>query len=338
MTPSASASSKTLFPRSASIAVAAVIVALLIALPFYSDAYTLTTYIRSIYFGFMALSVGLLLGQGGMISLAQTVFFGMSGYVIGLLGVERGYAFPIPELAGLGLVLLTAFIFALVLMRTHGLVFLMLSLALGQICWSFARQNTSLLHGWAGIRGIQAPDLFGLDLSQNSHFYWLSLALFALALLAIWRLIQSPYGLAMNGIRENPRRMSALGYPVFWQRVILFIIAALLAGIGGILAAWSSGIITPSSLHLNRMIWILLIVILGGARYFWGPVLGTLIAVWLDVLISQMTPRYTTVIGIIFVLVIMIAPNGILGVLDQWLRRGKSRHALDKQDPPSSTS
>ncbi len=318
--------------------VAAAIVVWLVTLPLHGDAYTLTTYIRSIYFGFIALSVGLLLGQGGMISLAQTVFFGMSGYVIGLLGVERGHAFPIPELAGLGLVLLTAFIFALVLMRTHGLVFLMLSLALGQICWSFARQNTSLLHGWAGIRGIEAPAPFGLDLTQNSHFYWLSLGLFALALLAIWRLTQSPFGLAMNGIRDNPRRMSALGYPVFWQRVILFVIAALLAGIGGILAAWSSGIVTPSTLHLNRMIWILLIVILGGARYFWGPVLGTLIAVWLDVLISQMTPRYTTVIGVIFVLVIMIAPNGILGVLDQWLRRGKSRGASHKQQPPSSTS
>ncbi len=306
---------------------AAVVVLALAALPVYGDPYTLTTFIRAIYFGFVALSVALLLGQGGMISLAQTVFFGMAGYVIGLLGVERGFAFPIPEIAGLALVLLTAFLFALVLMRTHGLVFLMLTLALGQICWSFARQNTSLLHGWAGIRGIHPPAIPGLDLARHADFYWFSLALFGLALLAVWRLIESPFGLAINGIRENARRMSALGYPVFWQRVILFMIAAVLAGVGGILAAWSTGIVTPSTLHLNRMIWILLIVILGGARHFWGPVLGTVIAVWLDVAISQMTPRYITVIGVIFVLVILIAPNGILGVWSTWSARRKAARA-----------
>lgn len=299
-----------------------------ICLPLYADPYTLTTFIRSIYFGFVALSVTLLLGQGGMISLAQTVFFAMTGYSIGLLGVERGLAFPWPELIGLALVLTTALLFALVLMRTFALVFLMLSLALGQIAWSFARQNSSLLHGWAGFRGIRPPVVAGVDLTRNASFYWLSLALFALALVFVWRLIESPFGLALNGIRDNPRRMKALGFPVYWQRVVLFVLAALLAGVGGILAAWSTGIVTPSALSLNRMIWILLIVILGGARHFWGPVLGTVIAVWLDVVISQVTPRYITVIGVIFALVILVAPNGILGIVDRLVsRRVRARAA-----------
>jgi branched-chain amino acid transport system permease protein len=111
--------------------------------------------------------------------------------------------------------------------------------------------------------------------------------------------------------------MSALGYPVFWLRVTVFLIAALYAGVGGILAAWSSGIITPTALQMSRTIWILLVVILGGAAHFWGPVLGTVIAVWLDVLVSQLTPRYSTVIGVVFLAVILVAPNGILGVLER---------------------
>jgi branched-chain amino acid transport system permease protein len=303
---------------------AAIIVVALVALPAYGGQYTLTTFIRIIYFGFLALSVGLLLGQGGMISLTQTAFFGISGYVVGLLGAERGFPFPIPELAGLALVALAAFLIALVVMRTHAIVFLMLTLALGQICWSFARQNTSLLHGWAGIRDIRPPTIPGFDLAQNANFYWMSLVLFGLGLFLLWRLVESPFGLALNGIRESPRRMSALGYPVFWLRVAAFVIAALYAGIGGILAAWSSGIVTPTAMQLSRMIWILLIVILGGSQFFWGPVVGAVIAVWLDVIISQLTPRYNTVIGIVFVVVILLAPNGILGV---WKKISAKRRA-----------
>jgi branched-chain amino acid transport system permease protein len=288
----------------------------LVLLPVYAGQYTLTTFIRIIYFGFLALSVGLLLGQGGMISLTQTTFFGLSGYMVGLLGTERGFPFPLPELGGIAAVLILAFVFGQVVMRTSGTVFLMLTLALGQICWSFARQNTSLLHGWAGIRGIRPPSLFGIDLSQNANFYWLSLALFSLGLLFLWRLVESPFGLALNGIRESPRRMMALGYSVYWLRVAVFVIAAVYAGLGGILACWSSGIVTPTTIQLSRTIWILLVVILGGAKHFWGPVIGTVIAVWLDVVISQLTPRYNTVIGIVFLAVILLAPNGILGLLD----------------------
>lgn len=302
----------------------AVVAAALVLLPAYAGTYTVTTFVRIIYFAFLAISVGMLLGQAGMISLMQTAFFGLTGYVVGLLGTERGLPFPVPELVAIGALLLLAFVFGLVVMRTHGIVFLMLTLALGQICWSFARQNTSLLHGWAGIRGIRLPPLWGLDLNRSDRFYWLCLGLFGLALLALRRLVRSPFGLALNGIRESPRRMAALGYPVFWLRVAAFMIAALYAGVGGLLASYSSGIVTPTTIQLSRTIWILLVVILGGARHFWGPVVGTIVAVWLDVIISQLTARYSTVIGIVFLAVILLTPDGILGVLgDLWRRSAR---------------
>jgi branched-chain amino acid transport system permease protein len=292
------------------------VLAALALLPFYAAQYTLSTFIRIIYFGFLAISVGLLIGQGGMISLTQTAFFGLAGYIVGLLGREQKLPFPIPELSAVGAVLLLAIVFALVIMRTYKIVFLMITLALGQICWSFARQNTTLLHGWAGIRGIRPFHLLGIDFSQSSFFFWMALLLLLVGLFVAWRIMRSPFGLVLNGIRENPSRMRALGYPIYWVRVIAFVIAAVYSGIGGILAAYATGIVTPSTMQLSRTIWILLVVILGGANYFWGPLVGTVVAVWLDVIISQVTPRYNTVIGIIFIAVVLLTPNGIMGLID----------------------
>lgn len=311
-------------------------------LPLYAPPYTITTFIRIIYFGFLAMSVGLLVGQGGMISLTQTAFFGVAGYVVGLLGRERGLPFPIPELSGMVAVVVMATIFALVIMRTHKIVFLMITLALGQICWSFARQNTSLLHGWAGIRGIRPFPIMGIDFTQNSFFFWMSLVLLLVGLFVMWRMVRSPFGLVLKGIRDNPVRMQALGYPVYWVRVTVFVIAALYAGIGGILGAYAAGIVTPTTMQLSRTIWILLVVILGGANYFWGPLVGTVVAVWLDVIISQVTPRYNTAIGVIFVAVVLLTPNGIMGLVDSMAqavgsararRRHPEREAMTKAPP-----
>jgi branched-chain amino acid transport system permease protein len=117
--------------------------------------------------------------------------------------------------------------------------------------------------------------------------------------------------------------MTALGYPVYWVRVIAFLIAAVYAGIGGLLATYNTGVITPTTMQLSRMIWVLLMVILGGANYFWGPVVGTVVAVWLDVLISQVTERYNTVIGIIFVLIVLFSPTGILGFFDHMRKQNR---------------
>ena len=290
------------------------VIGLLILLPFYAGEYTVTTFIRIIYFGFLALSVGMLIGQAGMVSLTQTAFFGLAGYVIGLLGTERGMPFPWRDLIALATVLITALVFGLVAMRTHKIVFLMITLAFGQICWAFAQQNTSLLHGWAGIRGIRPPTILGVNFNSTSNFYWASLLIFGLGILVLRVVAKSPFGLALNGIRENPRRMAALGYPVYWIRVSAFLLAAVYAGVGGVLATYNTGIITPTTIQLSRTIWVLLMVILGGATYFWGPVVGTIIAVWLDVLSSQITERYNTVIGVIFLLTVLFLPGGVLSI------------------------
>lgn len=308
----------------------------LISLPLFAGQYTITTFLRIIHFGLLAVSVGFLIGQGGMVSFTQTAFFGFTAYTVGLLGLERGLPFPLPEILGLAGVVVTAALLGMVALRAYKIVFLMITLAIGQIFWAFAQQNTSLLHGWAGIRGIRPPVVFGIDFQNPTYLYWAGLVIMALALWALWRITKSPFGLALNGIRENPRRMAALGYPVYWLRLIAFVIAAFYAGLGGILAVYTSGIITPTAIQLSRTIWILLMVILGGATYFWGPITGTIIGVWLDVIISGITGRYNTIIGIIFVIVVLFSPNGILGLIDS-IRKGKKLSRLKKYLFPNAS-
>jgi branched-chain amino acid transport system permease protein len=293
----------------------------LILLPYYASQYTITTFIRIIYFGFLAVSTGYLIGQGGMVSLAQAAFFGIAGYGLGLFGFERGIPFPIADIMAIMLVLVFAAVFGMIANRAQGIVFLMITLAFGQVVFAFALQNTTLLHGWAGIRGIRPPIVFGIDFYNTQYFYWAALATYSLGLFILWRIVKSPFGLMLNGTRESSQRMAALGYPVYWIRVVAFLIAAVYAGVGGLIATYNTGVITPTTMQLSRMIWVLLMVILGGANYFWGPVVGTIVAVWLDVLISQRTERYNTVIGIIFVLTVLFSPTGILGFLDSLQNR-----------------
>ncbi len=116
--------------------------------------------------------------------------------------------------------------------------------------------------------------------------------------------------------------MAAIGYPVYWIRVVAFLIASVYAGLGGILAAYNTGIIMPTTIQLSRTIWVLLTVILGGASYFFGPVVGTFVAVWLDVLISGVTERYNLVLGVIFLMIVLFSPTGIIGIFQQ-IRKDK---------------
>ncbi|MHC1783701.1 MAG: branched-chain amino acid ABC transporter permease [Anaerolineaceae bacterium] len=323
--------------KSAGFLVAAI---LLVLLPFYVGQYTVTTFIRIIYFGFLSLSMGFLIGQGGMVSLTQTAFFGLSGYIIGLFGVERGIIFPWPDLMAIGAVLILALLFGMIAMGTHKIVFLMITLAFGQVCWAFAAQNTTILRGWSGIRGIRPFVIYGINFNEYQNFYWASLILFILGIFFLWRISKSPFGLALNGIRENPRRMAAIGYPVYWIRVVAFMIAAVYAGLGGILAAYNTGIIMPTTIQLSRTIWVLLTVILGGASYFFGPIVGTTVAVWLDVWISGGTERYNLLIGVIFLLIVLFSPTGIIGLFDSF-RKSKKFHSiknffsLKKREPDS---
>lgn len=297
------------------------LIAVLISLPLWLPPYTLTTAIRILFYSLVGISLSFLAGQAGMVSLAQTAVFGFSGYVLAILSRHYGVPFPWPEIFGLVGAVLLALVFGLIASRTLGIYFLMITLALGQITWAVATQWVSMTEGFDGIQGVRAPEIAGISFQQSGNFYWLLLAVFLICFFGLRAITQSPFGLILRGIRENPRRMSALGYSVYWYRVAAFVIAGVLAALAGIAAAQFTGIVTPSSLGLDRTVWILLVVILGGVGSLTGTVIGVTIALLFEVVVSQYTDRYLTMMGLAFLLVVLFAPNGVVGWFDALRKR-----------------
>lgn len=297
------------------------LVAFLFTLPLWMPAYYLTTSTRILFYSMLGISLAFLAGQGGMISLAQTALFGFSAYVVAILSIHHGYQFPIPELAAILATTAVALVAGMITSRTYDTYYLMITLALGQIAWAVAQQWTSMTEGFDGIQGGRAPVVAGISFNERDNFYWALLVVFLIAFLVFRRISKSSFGIALRGVRENPGRMAALGYPVYWIRVAAFGMAGVLASIAGVFFVEFTGIITPTTVSLDRTVWLLLAVILGGVNSLIGPVIGVIIALWFEVTVSRYTDRYLTVMGITFVLIVLFAPNGVMGVFNQIKRR-----------------
>lgn len=287
--------------------------AALVSLPWWMSSFYLTLVIRILFFSLLAMSFTFLAGRGGMVSLAQVAMFGTSAYVLAILSAEHGVpwsaAVPLALLSGTAL----AAVFGILAVRTLGIYFLMITLALGQIVWGVAFQWVSMTGGFDGIGGLRAPTVLGVMFRSPEYFYLLVLGATALTGWLLYRIINSPFGLALNGVRDSPTRMQALGYPVSLIRYLAFVLAGLVASVSGVFFAYFTGVVNPSALDLFRSVWVLVVSILGGVGSLIGAVIGTSIVVLLQTVVSQVTPRYMTVIGLVFLLTILFAPDGITG-------------------------
>jgi branched-chain amino acid transport system permease protein len=288
------------------------------SLPWWAPPLYLTLAIRTMFFGLLAISLSFVAGHLNKVSLTQSAFFGVAAYSVAILGVRYNLPFPYPALVGLLLAVLLAALFGLVAVRTSGIYFLMITLALGQLTWALAHQWTSMTGGYNGISGIRAPTVGGIPFVDPKNFYVALLVVFLICTAGMSWIVRSTFGLTLRGIRESQTRMVALGYPVFWIQYIAFIISGALAGISGIFFAYFTWVVNPHSFDMSRSVWILLVSILGGMESLMGAVLGTAILVLLEIELSQLTERYMTIIGIIFILVVLFAPDGIIGLLRRW--------------------
>jgi branched-chain amino acid transport system permease protein len=308
----------------------------LFTLPWWSPPLYLTLSIRIMFFGLLAISLSFLAGQLNKISLTQTAFFGVAAYSIAILGVKHNIPFPYPALVGLGLAILLAALFGLVATRSSGIYFIMITLALGQLTWALSNQWLSMTGGYDGIPGIRAPTVWGIPFVNPKNFYFALLVVFLICVGAVALIIRSSFGLTLRGIRESPTRMAALGYPVFWIEYLAFIISGTLAGISGIFFAYFTWVVNPHALDLSRAVWILLVSILGGVGSLFGPLLGTTIVVLAEIKLSQLTERYMTIIGLIFILVVLFAPEGITGRLRGWKPSFRSLVGKQPVNPPQT--
>lgn len=309
-------------PKTVLLLLILLISAVLIAVPWIASDYFVMMCIRVMYFGMLTLSLCYLAGELGVVSLMQASFFGISGYFIAILQTRYQIPFPIPPLVGVGMAVLFAAITGLLVIRVHGIYFLMLTLVLGQLVWALASQWASVTRGDSGITDIFAPVIFGVSTeTSKGAFYLFELVFFGGVIYFLWALKRSPFGLMLRGVRDRQSRMTMLGYPVSLLRYVAFLVAAFVAAVGGVFFAYFTGLINPHSVSLTANVETLLSGILGGIQTLFGAILGTAILKILDLVLSGFTHRYLLIMGILFLIVVMFAPQGAAGALERlWSR------------------
>ncbi len=307
----------------------AVIGVLLLVLPLIgTPEYVVTLATLMLIYGIAAMALDILVGFTGLVSFAQGAFFGVAAYGVGVATTEMGITnffavsgFSVMLAVGLSVIV------GLIALRAKGVGFIILTLAINELMWGLAYQWVAVSGGDNGLIGFVRPELFGISLSGTDSFYWFSFGVLAITGALMYLVVRSPFGLALKGIREQPRRMKALGYNVWVYQYMAFIVAAFFAGIAGVLIAYYNEFVGTSILNLAQSTQFLIMTILGGTGTLWGSLLGSGIIVALQNVISNYTMRWEMILGAIYVAVVMWAPEGILGVAQRLLtrrRRGRT--------------
>jgi branched-chain amino acid transport system permease protein len=305
----------------------AIVVLLLVlaALPFFSGEYYINLSSQILIFAVFAASINLLLGYGGLATLGHAAYLGVGAYLSALMYLKWHVApLLIAPLAVLGTTLM-ACAFGLIALRATGLGFLMLTLALSQVLWGTAYRWVSVTDGDNGLRGLARPSPFGLNLDNASAFYWFTLAISVVAIALMARFVASPFGAALRGTRDQPRRMSALGYDVWLIRWITFVYAGFWGGVSGLLFVYYHKYIHPVSLSLANSAEGLLAVIAGGSGTLAGPLVGAAIVMILKNYVSAYIERWNMLLGFVFVLIVVFMPEGVVPGVKRLWRRFASR-------------
>jgi branched-chain amino acid transport system permease protein len=310
--------------------------AALAALPFVlelvGEPFYLRFAARVLIFALAALSLNLILGYGGMVSFGHAAFFGVGAYMVAILSYHAQQGTPLATWpvtipgtdsafiawpAAMLACALLAFVIGLVALRTSGLYFIMITLAFAQMLYFLfvsleAYGGDDGLTMWAG-RSKAGP----LDLADDHTFYYVVLVSLVVALYLKSRLVRAPFGLVLAGIRQNERRMRALGCFTFRYRLAAFVIAGAVAGLAGALMANLTEFVSPSYLHWTRSGELLVMVIMGGTGTLAGPVAGAVALLCLEELLSEVTRHWMLVLGPILVLIVLFGRGGLAGLANR---------------------
>ena len=259
-------------------------------------------------FGVFAMSLDLLLGYGGLPSLGHAAYFGTSAYVAAIASVRFGLPLLAAIVAGLTASVLAAAIFHLVALRTAKAYYLMISLAFSQVLWSIAVSWTAITGGDNGLP-IAPLNVFG----ASRGYLDVLAVVFLLCLWAMFTVVRSPFGYALRGIRDNERRMEALGYNVWAYKYVLALVSALFAGVAGELFLYLEKFVGPSVLSVTLSAQVLMMTVVGAAGTLFGSVVGAVIFVFLQHVLSTYTARWLSVMGLVYIFVALYAPQGIFG-------------------------
>lgn len=289
---------------------------MIILLPFLVSTYYVGLVIQIFILTIFAMSLDILVGHTGLPSMGHAAYFGVAAYATGFLYLAGIKNFWFVFVSGMGLGGLTAALFGLLAMRAQGPYFMLITLALGQVLWGIAFKWRSVTKGDDGLPGIGRPEIgMGIDLTQDLYFYYFLIVIFLIVFIALFVLVKSPFGHTLRGIREGESRMKALGYDVWLYKYLAFIFAGSFAGISGVLWVYYNGFVNPSNLGIDLSVKGLLMLILGGAGTLFGPAIGAGIIVLAENIVSSLTERWSLVLGIVYVVVIMRFSEGITSII-----------------------
>ena len=290
---------------------ALVLVALLAVPLWVGGSYYVNIVSQILIAAIFALGLDILVGYAGLISLGHAGLFGVAAYTVAvMLGTGFGHFTAIA--AALALTLATTALFAVLALRTTGIGFIMITLALGQLLWGLAYRWIDLTHGDNGLSASSRPAPFGLSLDSADHFYYATLLVFLAVIAAVALMAGSPFGASLKGTRDQPRRMTALGFNVWTIRFIACVMSGMCSGVAGILFFYYNEFISPHALALSASAEVLLMVIAGGSGTLLGPIAGAALVVMMKSVASAYIERWNFTLGAIFVLIVLFMPEGLV--------------------------
>ena len=293
------------------------------------EPYLVSLFSRILIYALAAVSLDLMLGFGGMVSLGHAAFVGIGAYVIAILSLHGFEGTPVISWpmtitgsesalvlwpAAVALSAGAAALIGALSLRTSGMHFIMITLAFAQMLYYFF-VSLEVYGGDDGLSLFTRNTLPGVDLGDDRQFYYLCLAALSAFLFLSWRLIHSRFGMVIRGCRENERRMKSLGIAAFRYRLVCFVIAGAGAGLAGALIANQTEYVSPGLMHWTRSGQILVMVLLGGMGTLFGPVLGAATLLLLEELLSIYTEHWMVYLGPFLILVVLFAKRGIYGVI-----------------------
>jgi len=305
--------------------VAVAVIAFLVALPVYSalsgNIFILTLFTRIVILALAAVSLNLIMGYGGMMSFGHAAYLGIGGYAVGMLaqeGIGSGFIqFPVALAASASY----ALVIGALSLRTRGVYFIMITLAFAQMAY-YVASGLSRYGGDDGLTVYKRSDFGGLiNLNNRVQFYYLCLVCLLGVVGLIWRIVNSRFGLVVRGLRSNEQRMQAIGFPAKRYQLVCFVISGTLCGLAGALLANNTDFISPAVMYWTRSGDLMVMVILGGMGTLFGPVIGAVVYLVLEEMLSQITEYWALIMGPLLLLVVLFGRGGIMGLLGR-LNRG----------------
>jgi branched-chain amino acid transport system permease protein len=296
-----------------------------LSLPFVAGDFYVNLASQILIAAIFALSLNLLVGFGGMTSLGHASYLGVAAYAVALLTTRYGFDHATAALISVtGTVLMAAF-FGVIALRATGLGFLMITLALSQVLWGLAYRMSNVTNGDNGITGITRPAPFGFSLEEPAPFYWFCLTIACVALVMMAIFVSSSFGSSLKGVRDQPRRMAALGFNPWMIRWITFIYAGFWGAIAGLLYVYYNKYIHPTSLSTTSSAEALLGVIAGGSGTLAGPAVGAALVLLLKNYASAYIERWNMLLGLVFLFIVLVMPTGIVPGLQKLTARLRGR-------------